>query len=473
VQSIITTTLAALLVLTAIPSLAAAQPDPQPAPPPVPPPAALTAPSAPATPPPPPAPIAGPAGPATEPAALPPFPFGGPPLQPVVPEKPLLSLGRGLYFVKPIIQMAAGLYYDYPVEGANTNREARVTTVAITRFGFEGRLGPYVTFRSEFEKNLGAHGTGIWEGTASFSVRDQEIRLSRWGLTLAGGIVTDDASIDYISLNVGDLLYADKYTRNPLLYSGFNRGQGLLASLARYGFKLQLSYTEANPLSSSASFQIGGAFAGGSHFWEKPLANYRNGQPDDDFHFRVISPSLSFTSKYIEAKGMGQFFDIDYATQQKGTPHLRGYNVRGNLLAKIPFRAAGLPVLVTAFGNVARLQNDVLNQTAGYSDQLLRSSYVSLSLSGGLDILVAERAGLGGYYAVIQDSTPSFIAPSGGKPAFEPVSLSSKSYLNVGLTYWLTPFIAAGARFARYSLAQTNQPTETDMAFMATLRLVL
>ena len=130
----------------------------------------------------------------------------------------------------PYLQLAGGLWVERSIESANEGKENRITTVAITRFGFEGKLGPYVTFRSEFEKNIGAHGSGIWEGTGSFSVRDQQLKLARWGFSIAGGIVLDEASVDFISLNIGDLLYADKYTRNPLLYSGFNRGQGLVAT---------------------------------------------------------------------------------------------------------------------------------------------------------------------------------------------------------------------------------------------------
>jgi hypothetical protein len=90
-----------------------------------------------------------------------------PPLPPRAPgeqnaaDRPLLSFGTSAYFIKPILAMAGGIQGEHFIESINENKEDRVTTLAITRFGLEGRLGPYISFRSEFEKNIGRHGTGI------------------------------------------------------------------------------------------------------------------------------------------------------------------------------------------------------------------------------------------------------------------------------------------------------------------------
>ncbi len=145
--------------------------------------------------------------------------------------RPRIALGDDTFYIKPILAIAGGLHVENLIQTLNRNRESRATTVALTRFGFEGKLGEYVTFRSEFERNIRAHGSGIWEGTASLSVRDQVVRLSRWGATAEAGIILDPASVDFFSTHMADTLLADKYTRDPLLYSGFNRGQGVQAAV--------------------------------------------------------------------------------------------------------------------------------------------------------------------------------------------------------------------------------------------------
>ncbi|MGZ3461011.1 MAG: hypothetical protein ACXU86_21190, partial [Archangium sp.] len=292
--------------------------------------------------------------------------------------RPLFALGSETYFISPVLSIAGGLQSENLLINPNPEKEGRVTTVAITRFGAEGRLGPYVTFRSEFERNLRAHGSGIWEGTASMSVRDQLLRLQRWGATVEAGVILDPASVDYFSAHMGDVLMADKYTRDPLLYSGFNRGQGVQARYTRWGLTAGLSYTEANPLSSSASYMVGGSFGGNSRFWERPLGNFRNGQPDDDIHFRVISPSLSYEHPWFEAKAMAQVFNINYQESSTEDPPLQGYNLRGNVKLKLKGMVPALPFEVTPFFNVARVENDVVNSAAGYGNQLLATRFNAL-----------------------------------------------------------------------------------------------
>src|SRR5690242_19502221 len=95
--------------------------------------------------------------------------------------RPLFALGSETYFIAPVLSIAGGIQLEDLQVNPNPEKESRVTTVALARFGAEGRLGPYVTFRSEFERNIRSHGSGIWEGTASMSVRDQVLRLQRWG----------------------------------------------------------------------------------------------------------------------------------------------------------------------------------------------------------------------------------------------------------------------------------------------------
>jgi hypothetical protein len=388
------------------------------------------------------------------------------------PTKPRLAFGDDTFYIKPILALAAGLDGENLIQTLNKNRESRLTTVALTRFGFEGKLGTYVSFRSEFERNIRAHGSGVWEGTASFSVRDQYLRLQRWGATADAGIITDPASVDFISTHIADVLLADKYTRDPLLYSGFNRGQGVQASYLWHGLRAGLSYTAANPLSTSASYQVGGTFGGGSRLWERPLGNFRIGQPDDDLHFQMITPSLTYTHELFEAKAAVQTFDVNYQTNSRTDPHIKGYNVRGNLLGKLRVDA-GMPLLITPFINYARVENDVTNSTAGFADTLLQTKYLANTFSAGVDVNVKGRSGVGFEVARVSDRSPSFVAPSGSTPASEPVTHTLQTYINVGATWWLTDEVALGARYAHYQKKQTALEDEIDASYFLTLRMVL
>jgi hypothetical protein len=317
-------------------------------------------------------------------------------------------------------------------------------------------------------------------------VRDQFIRLSRWGVTVDAGIILDEASIDFFSAHTADLLLADHYTRDPLLYSGFNRGQGIKAMYSRWGLTLGLAYTEGNPLSTSTSFQVGGTFGGNSRFWQRPLSGFQIGQPDDSFHFRLVSPSLTFAQRWgsqrfhvgIEAKTMAQYFWVDYDTDHQDAPKLHGYNVRGNLRLSVGGRAGRVPWAVTPFGNVAYESNEVLNATAGMTSMLLNTWYQALSWSAGCDLLLFGRSGIGISYAQVAFDSPSYVAAMGNAPVMEPVTHTTQGYLNIGLTYWMTEYVALGTRVATYTKTESDdqghaKPDEKALAFFATLRLIL
>ncbi|MBZ4417370.1 hypothetical protein [Myxococcus sp. RHSTA-1-4] len=386
--------------------------------------------------------------------------------------RPRIAVGNETFYVKPLLALAGGIHVENLIQTLNRSRESRATTLALTRFGFEGRLGEYVSFRSEFERNIRAHGSGVWEGTASFSVRDQVIRLQRWGATVEAGIIVDPASVDYISTHIADTLLADKYTRDPLLYSGFNRGQGAQAAYNWKGFRVGFGFTAANPLSTSSSYQVGGTFGGGSRFWERPLGNYRNGQPDDDLHFQVLSPSVGYTHELFEVKAMAQVFDVNYQTSSRTDPLLRGNNLRGNVLLKLHTNV-GIPLFITPFFNIARVQNDVANSTPGFADQLLSTKYTATSLSAGVDFNVQGRSGVGVQFARIADRSPTYVAATGDSPASEPLTRTTQTYLNIGGTYWFTEDVALGARYARYQKKQDLVEDEIDASYFVTMRLLL
>ncbi|MBM7113603.1 hypothetical protein [Archangium primigenium] len=389
--------------------------------------------------------------------------------------RPLFALGSDTYFISPVLSIAGGFQSEHLLVNPLPEKEGRLTTVALSRFGAQGRLGPYVTFHSEFERNLRSHGSGIWEGTASLSVRDQMLRLQRWGATVEVGIVLDPASVDFFSAHMGDLLLADKYTRDPLLYSGFSRGQGAQVRYSRWGFTAGLSFTEANPLSTSASFMVGGAFGGNSRFWERPLGTFRNGQPDDDLHFRVVAPSLSYEHAAFEAKAMAQVFRINYQTNSQQDPPLNGYNLRGNFKLKLKGLIPALPFEVTPFVNVARVRNEVLNSATGYANTLLETPFEALTVSGGLDVFLHGRSGVGVHVARVADETPSFVPATGSAPQSEPRLATTTTYVNVGATWWMFDQIALGARVATFSRQIQDKPEaeERDVSAFLTLRMIL
>ncbi len=394
--------------------------------------------------------------------------------EPTPETKPLFALGNDTYFIKPILALAGGFHSENLLVNPTPEKESRLTTLAIARFGFEGRLGPYVTFRSEFERNIRAHGSGVWEGTASFSVRDQVLKLERWGGSVEAGIILDPASVDFFSAHMGDVLLADRYTRDPLLYTGFNRGQGVQARYTLGGLTAGLSFSEANPLSTSASFMVGGTFGVNSRFWERPLGNFRTGQPDDDIHFRVISPSLTFEHEHFEAKAMVQVFNINYQASRRDDPALRGYNVRGNARLKLQ-RLLSLPFEVTPFVNVARVENDVLNPTSGFSNQLLQTHFNALTLSGGLDVFLVGKSGVGVNYVRVVDQNPTYTPATSTSPATEPINTTTNSFLNVGGTWWLTDQVALGARVATWTRNTQDRPEldEQELSGFLTLRMLL
>lgn len=220
---------------------------------------------------------------------------------------------------------------------------------------------------------------------------------------------------------------------------------------------------------------VGGSFGGNSRFWERPLGNFRNGQPDDDIHFRVISPSLSYEHPWLEAKAMAQVFNINYQANSKQDPALAGYNLRGNVKLKLKGMVPSLPFEVTPFFNVSRVENDVANSAAGYGNQLLATRFNALTLSGGLDVFLFGRSGVGFQYTRVADHTPSFIPPTGSNPASEPVLDTDITFLNVGATWWMFDQVALGARVATFERKIQGKPElkERDLSGFLTLRMIL
>ena len=72
---------------------------------------------------------------------------------------------------RPYVIIIGGITGEFIPNRTDTEdeREDRVTTIALSRFGVMADFGEHVHLESEFEVNLGPHGTSVWEGQAAVS----------------------------------------------------------------------------------------------------------------------------------------------------------------------------------------------------------------------------------------------------------------------------------------------------------------
>ncbi|HEY8212158.1 MAG TPA: hypothetical protein VIG99_31970, partial [Myxococcaceae bacterium] len=193
----------------------------------------------------------------------------------------------------PMLQISGGLEGELPY--APAYRAPRLTTQMVSRFGLRARLAEWIEAESELEANAGIHGASAWEGQAALSVRNQLIRFrgARWKVEV--GRVTDDASVDYFSQHVADFLVADPFTRDPFLYTGYNRGNGVLGTFdVTPSLRLGVTANAGNPVALTGSLPIGGAFTPFERFYIQPyqaVNQVANHYPDDTFQMYLLAPS--------------------------------------------------------------------------------------------------------------------------------------------------------------------------------------
>ena len=271
-------------------------------------------------------------------------------------------------------------------------REDRFTTVALSRLGMRARWGEHVTLVSEIELNSGPYGTSVWEGQAAVQVRNQLLRVEWEGLTVDVGRITDPASLDYFSAYVANMLLTDDLTRYPMLLSGFNRGNGILA---RYevvpGLHVGATVNAGNPTSTTGTVMIGGTFPPFARFYEVPWSNVgrdARGFPTSTFHVVMLTPSVTFESEHFGVQAALQYFDANTNTGSMTDEHIDGYNLRLGLEGRF------LDGHVRPFANLSRVTNDVVDP-----DDLSRLSneqYVAYTGGGGVDVdIVPGVTGVG------------------------------------------------------------------------------
>ena len=362
--------------------------------------------------------------------------------------------------MKPVLQLASLLVGYFPASDQAKGLAARLSTLAIARFGFEGELFGFVSFKSIFERNFGFSlarngpvGTSVWEGTASLQARENYVALRFGGLTVTGGIFPDPASVDYFSLNVLDAFGMDPYVRDPRLVSGFNQGQGLMVRYQAGGLTAGLSFTAGNPLTSSLAYGFGGDVSSLGTLFSAPLRALSNGIPGSDIQMSVISPSLTFESPIVDVKVAGQFYLVDVDATQDTDKSINGFNARLTAQVKL------LDDTLRVFASGAYRKN----QQLAIPDLTKRAdAYEGLVVGGGFDLALGDF-GFGAQYDYLHSELTA-------------ASNVTTHYLNVGATYWLEPpYLALGLRWGRTMAdAEPSAPrlTATD-SVLASLRLML
>jgi len=366
-------------------------------------------------------------------------------------------------FIKPVLQLSSTVVGYIPKRAGDTGSlSGRTSTLVLARFGVEGKVTDWISFRSVFERNIGFSlarngpvGTSVWEGTASLQARENYIRLERWGFELTGGIVPDPASIDFISYNTLDLFGMDPYVRDPLLVSGFNQGQGLLLRYSRWGATAGLAFTGGNPLTSSSSFGFGGAVSSLGTLFSAPLRALASGLPGSDIHVLLFSPSISYAHKYFDIKMAAQFYRVDIDLTNDEDPTLTGQNLRATAQAKL------LDNMLRVFASFSVRGNKQISVTD--VTMRLENDFSAMVIGAGAEFDYKDFSVGGQYYWVRTEATVD--------------SALFNQYVNIGASYWLWErSVAAGFRWAhsRVDAEDENIPNLIDThSLIGSLRLVL
>ncbi|HEY3445999.1 MAG TPA: hypothetical protein VGK67_06510 [Myxococcales bacterium] len=365
-------------------------------------------------------------------------------------------------YVKPILGLAGGLNLELQrnrqVDGSYEDLEPIKTALAMVIFGVEGRLRDWVSLHLEFRRDAGNYGTSVWEGTISLTALDNYLRLEHWGFKLAGGIVSDPASVDYFSAHMTDLFMADAMSRTPLLMSGYDRGQGLLAQYAFKGLTAGLFFSAGNPLASTASFGFGGNVSSMGSLIDYPRRSISNGNPLAGMELDVLAPSLMYEHKYFEAKANVQLHWVNTNTEDKDDVGLQGELYRLSLKGKIWDNR------IQPFANFAYRRNDMILQSSPPDPtQKDTNEYMAIVASGGIDINPWGASGIGANYAYVRSKTGT-------------LPISEQHYLNVGASWWIIDNASLSLRYAKLITktgGRVGDGVKDKDAFYLVLRLVV
>ena len=373
---------------------------------------------------------------------------------PVLPPKPEK-------WIEPYGAIAGGLMLESLHQAPGQHTGTQNPTVAISRLGVRGGIGPHITYASEFEAALGGplgYGASVWEGQAALAVWDQFVRYTRAGWSVAAGRIEDPASVDFVSEHMGNLLYADLFTRDPLLYSGYDRGNGIWGSydLTRH-LTAGLTFHSTNPTGITGTLEIGGKlqpFDRPFYLAAAQVGNSQNNLPDQNLHIYFGSPSVMLHYEHFQAQAEVQMYSLDTQEAINTDQTIRGYNFR--LGARAPLdTSAGT---VTPFVNVSRNKNEILDPTD--SKYRLPDLFRSYTVSAGLDWDYQRHNGVGFSYAMVDTR--------------EPDQHVREHYLNLGATYFIEDSLAIGVRGAVFAQQISGEMVTTgNRSLFVTARLVL
>jgi hypothetical protein len=430
----------------------------------------------PAQPAPPPAPETPPPVIVVTPATPPPAPGTPPPAPPV-------SRGEGAdalavqtpvantpaqpgLIVRPYFLIAGGLKYDIPQGRPEENKQNRVSTFALGRLGAKAAWSDLVSAESEFMASGGTslHGTSAYEGQAAMQVRQQVVRLHHDIWRVEAGRIIDESSVDFFSAHVAETFLQDTATRDPLLFDGFNLGNGVRGEVRIIeGLRLALTFNAGNPISTTSSLLIGGSYPPFERFYTQPyqsVGQVANHFPDDTFHIMVLTPSVLLDTKYVDAKVAVQGFDINTNTNSESDDHIRGYNIRGTMRLKL------LDGLLVPFLSGAYTKNDTL--VANDLSKRAADRYQAVNLGGGLDVDVARRFqcaydcadGFGIQYQQVQFQIGRGL-------------VTTNRYANLGGTFWVAPNVSLGLRFAFWNTKQEESAATGEKSGILALRFIM
>lgn len=364
-------------------------------------------------------------------------------------------------WIEPFGAIAGGVRLESLHQEPQQHTGTQNPTVAVSQIGVRGGIGDHITYASEFEAALGGplgYGASVWEGQAAIAIRDQFVRYSRAGWSFAAGRIDDPASFDFVSAHVGDLLYTDLYTRDPLLYSGADRGNGLWVSydLDKH-MTAGLTVHSTNPTGITGTLIIGGKlqpFDRPFYLAAAQVGNNQNNLPDQNLHIYFASPSFTIHTDHVALQTEVQMYSLDTQEAVNTDQPIRGYNLR--LGAKTWFdTAAGR---VTPFANISRNRNEILDPTT--SMYRLPELFRSYTVSTGIDLDYQKHNGVGFSYAMVDTR--------------EPDQHVRQHYLNLGTTYWIEDSLAIGVRASVFAQQISGEMMTTgNRSLFVTARLVL
>lgn len=358
----------------------------------------------------------------------------------------------------PYAVIVGGFRYERLFLRDGEDTQARSPTLAASRIGVRGTIGEHLDFESEFEANLGGalgYGSSVWEGQTQMSVRNQFVRYRHSGAAVAIGRIADNATIDFFSDHVTDLLLLDFYTRWPIIFSGGDRGTGVLGT---YDVTRELTvgatFHSTNPTGLTGSYQIGGAlfpFTRPFGLAAAQVGRSSTNQPDTNLHMYFGTLSATFDRGPFEVKTAVQGYQLDTQMSTSDDERINGYNLRANL-------RVALHPKVKAFVNGSRNANEMLDPMDAKIK--LAETYTVYTFGTGADFNYHRRNGVGLQYAQTRQTEGM-------------QGTITEHYVNLGTTYWINPMFSVSARYGWYLFDDHERDVTGHSSLFMTGRLIL